>query len=288
MNYELPKRPSGAENSTFVINWLKEHGFALKPGCRLRQMDDLLQNGHYDYGTPNFWIALESLRDLVELGFIFEQLGHNFNSPKFKVVIKRLLRNDKPLPQHDRINSFGRDAQWELYLAAICESGGMTPVGFDDNDVTCNVNGTPLGIEAKRIKSENSAKAQIKKAIDQLIRGKRPGVVAVDMSLAWNEQNRPIMGSIHNAIFNMKLDAQTRQFFDRHKLWIEDRCTGKGVLAVVVFNFMIRLIEDKWCPHRHATWCDLPQTQDESRVYESFKTRFCSVTPNRKDTIRGE
>lgn len=96
------------------------------------------------------------------------------------------------------------------------------------------------------------------------------------------------MGSIHSAVIDMKLEAQTRQFFDRHKAWIKERCTGKGVLAVVVFNFMMRLREDKWRPHRHAMWFDLPQTQNESRVYESFKKRFYSVTPNRKDTIDGE
>lgn len=287
MNSDLPKRPSRADNARFVINWLKQHGFIVKPGCRLLQMHDLLQNAHYDYDTPEFWIALESLRDLVELGFIFEQLGDHASSRKFRAIIKRLLE-DKPLPQDDRTNSRGRDAHWELYLAAICQSGEMTPVGFDGNDVTCTVDGTPLGIEAKRIKSENSAKERIKKAIDQLIKAKRPGVVAVDMSLAWNDHNRSITGPIHNAFIDMKLAGQTRRFFGRHKAWIEERCAGKRVLGVVVFNFMTRLTDDNWRPHRHAMWFDLPHTQKESRPYESFKTRFCSVTPNRKDTIDGE
>jgi hypothetical protein len=288
MNSDLPKRLSRAENARFVINWLNEHGFTVKAGCRLLKMHDLLQEAQCDCETPEFWIALESLRDLVELGFILEQLGHYAGSPKVRGIIKNLLY-DKPLPQNDReTNSRGRDTHWELYLAAICQSAGMTPIGFAGNDVTCTVDGTLFGIEAKRIKSENSAKKRIKKAIDQLINAKRPGVVAVDMSLAWNERNRPITGSIHNAFIDMKLDAQVRQFFDRHKGWIEERCIGKGVLAVVVFNFVMRLREDKWRPHRHAMWFAMPQTQKERELCESFRTQFCSVTPNRKDTIDGE
>jgi len=288
MNTDSPNRPSGTENAIFVIKWLNDRGFTVKPGCRLMQMHDLLQNGHHDYHTPDFWIALESLRDLVELGFIFEQLGGHAASPKFSAVIKRLLRKDKPLPQDDRRNSFGRDAHWELYLAAICQRGAMTPVGFEGNDVTCMVDGTQLGIEAKRIKSENNAKERIRKAIEQIIKAKRPGVVAVDMSLAWNEHNCPIIEPIHNALLDMKLEAQGRQFFHRHKAWIEERCIGKGILALLVFNFVMRLREGKWRPHRHAVWFDLPQTQKESRLYESFKRKFCSVTPNRNDTIEGK
>lgn len=285
MNSEAPERPCRAENARFVINWLKENGFTVKPGCRLQRMHDLLQDEQHNFDTPEFWITLESLRDLVELGFIIEQLGDHAVSPKFSAVIKRLLRKDKPLPQDDQTNSFGRDAHWELYVAAICQSAGMSPVGFDGNDVTCTVDGMPLSIEAKRIKNENNAKKRIKEAIDQLIKANRAGVVTVDMSLAWNRQNRPIIGAIHNAFINTRLDDQTTRFFDRHRAWIEERCTGKGVLAVVVFNFVMRLREDKWRPHRHAMWFNLPQTQSECLVYESFKTRFCSVTPNRKDTI---
>jgi len=280
-------RPSLAENAVFVINWLKAHGFSVKPGCRLLQMRDLLQEDRLEFDTPKFWIALESLRDLVELGFIFEQLGDHAKSSQFRATIKRLLE-DKPLPQQDRTDSKGRDAHWELYLAAVCQSAGMTPVAFDGNDVTCMVDGTPLCVEAKRIKSENSVKDRIKKAIDQIIKAERPGVVAVDMSLAWNEQNRPIIGSIHNAFIDMKLEAQARQFFERHRAWIEARGAGKGVLGVVIFNFLMRLMEDRWRPHRNAIWFNLPQTDEESRLYDSFETRFLSVTPNRKATIKGE
>ena len=248
-------------------------------------MHDLLQDAAHEYDTPEFWIALESLRDLVELGFIFEQLGEHVASPKFRAIIKNLL-DDKPLPQDDRsTNSKGRNAHWELYLAAICKSAAMVPIGFDGNDVTCTVEGTQLGIEAKRIKSEDKADKRIKKAIDSLSRpmpgsgrgGYFAGVERAEPSRYW---------VVHNALIDMKLEAQTRQFFDRHKAWIEERSTGKGVLAVVVFNFMMRLREDKWCPHRHSMWFDLPQTQNE---YEStsHSTTVLLLTPNRKDTIDG-
>jgi hypothetical protein len=287
MNAGMRERPNGIENAIFVINWLGTHGFTVKPGCRLLEMHDLLQKEYHDYDTPEFWIALESLRDLVELGFIFEELGDHVGSPKFRAIIKRLL-DGRPLPQNDRLDSAGRNTHWELYLAAICEKAGMTPVGFDGNDVTCTVDGAPFCVEAKRIKGENSAQRRIKEAIDQIIEAKRPGIVAVDMSLAWNEQNRPVMGSIHNAFIDMKLEAQSRQFVERHKAWIEVRGAGKGVLAVVIFNFLTRLQEDKWRPHRNTFWFDLPKTEDENRLCEFFRARFCSVIPNRKITVDGE
>jgi hypothetical protein len=282
---QMTIRPNRAENAVLVIEWLSTHGFAVKPGCRLLQMHDLLQRDSHDYDTPKFWIALESLRDLVELGFILEQLGDHANNPKFRAIIKRLLE-DKPLPQNDRTDSKGRDAHWELYLAAVCQSARMTPIGFDGNDVTCVVEGKPFCIEAKRIKSENKAKDRIKKAIDQIIEAKRPGIVALDMSLAWNEQNRPIIGSIHNAFVDLKIEAQARQFFDRHRVWIEKRGAGKGVLGVVLFNFLMRQTNDSWCPHRNAIWFGLAQTAED--LYEAFRARFCAVIPNRRETIQSE
>ena len=228
------KRVSHAGNAEFVIEWLNEHEFSVPPGCRLLQMRDQLGRGPLDYGTPEFWVALQSYRDLVEIGFAFEQLGDLVRSPKFEGFIDRLFQ-DKALPQQSdpTKNTPGRDTQWELYLAAICQSAGMKPVGLagDDvgrSDVTCTIDGVSFGIEAKRIKGEKSARDRIKDGIDQILEANRPGVVAVDMSLAWNSENRPIVGSIHNAFLNMILDDQTSKFFDRHKASVEKRGGGKG------------------------------------------------------------
>ncbi len=279
---KLSNLPTYAENATFVLNWLNEHGFTAKPGSRFQRMSEVLQSKRHDFDSKEFWLAHESFRDLVELGFIAEQLDNHVSDPGFQERMKKLL-HDKPLSKDDQnVNSAGRDAHWELYLAAVCESADLTPIGFKGNDVTCTVGNHQIGIEAKRIKSEKSVKKRIKKAIDQVERSQRLGVVAIDMSLAWNQQNHPVMGDIHNAFIDMRFDAQARQFIDRHKAWIEPRCKEKGVIGIVIFNFMIRLRKMRWRPHRHAFWFDLTKTDEESRIFQEFEKKFRSVTPNRQ------
>ena len=71
---EVPKQMTRAENSTYVIEKLRNLGFAPNPSSRLMRMHRVLQQGDHEFGTREFWIALESDRDMVQVGFALKQL----------------------------------------------------------------------------------------------------------------------------------------------------------------------------------------------------------------------
>ena len=91
------------------------------------RMSRTLNRGFVTYEDKDFPIALESMRDMQHLGFVFEQLRTQRTDPEFLAIVKRVLK-DSALPQQDLEESPGRDKQFELYLAAICQNAGLLPV----------------------------------------------------------------------------------------------------------------------------------------------------------------
>src|SRR5262245_51039241 len=144
-------RRSRAENATYVVDQVRSLGLVPHPTSRLMQMHRALNRGHVHCDDPDFPAALEAERDLQHLGFAFDQMHAHRDKPKFRALVKRLLK-DSVLPQDNRENSPGRDAQFELYLAAICQKAGLLPVDCAEPDVTCTVEGAKFGIAAKRLK----------------------------------------------------------------------------------------------------------------------------------------
>lgn len=125
--------------------------------------------------------------------------------------------NDSVLPQQDRENSPGRDAQFELYLAAICQNAGLLPVDYEEPDVTCTVEGTKFGIAAKRLKRLSQIKNRIRKAADQIKNANLPGIIALDLSFARNQGNRPIISQVESQLYLMIAHAKNNQFFGEHE-----------------------------------------------------------------------
>ncbi len=129
-----------SENAAYVVERIRALGFEPHPMSRLMVLKRVLERGFVPYDDPEFPVALESIRDLQHIGFALARMDEHTENPKFKELVKRLLR-DSVLPQSDREESPGRDAQLELYLAAICQNAGLLPVDYDEPDITCVAEG---------------------------------------------------------------------------------------------------------------------------------------------------
>lgn len=278
---ESKKPLSRIENAAFVIEQLRNLGFDPNPSSRLMRMHEVWKRGPHEFGTPDFWIALESDRDMVQLGFVFEQLEADVDDTAFLQVVTRLL-SDSVLRQHDQTQSAGRDAQFELYLAAICQKARMVPVRYEEPDVSCIVAGDSFSIAAKRIKSLGQSAKRIRDAADQLADRNRPGIIALDLSMAFNRSNSPVISPKHNQMLDMINEAQANQFFDEHDRLITKCCLGRGVLGVVLFDFRTRVMKNQWCQDRFAMWMELIQTEADKCIYQDFYDRFIAVMPNRQ------
>ena len=117
---------------------------------------------------PHFEAALEGERDLQVLAFVFDCAA---KMPNRRHEFCRLIRNalkDSLLPNEDRGQSKGRDAQFELFVAAVCQNAGLHPVKPEEPDVTCHIEGIKFGIAAKRIKNISNLEQHVRKAAVQI------------------------------------------------------------------------------------------------------------------------
>jgi hypothetical protein len=221
---------------------------------------------------------------MQQLGFIFDHIQIQPDNPKFQKLVKELVL-DGALPQNDLEHSPGRDAQFELYLAAVCQNAGMVPVDYSEPDVRCVAQELSFMIEGKRIKNESNIRQRIKKAAEQIEETKTPGIIALDMSFAWNRSNMPVISRVQMQLLPLILQLQSHQFFDKHAKDIYRWVEGKGVLAVVVFNFRIRLsMDNEWGLEGMMTWLDTSQGNDEAKQkYMIFYEQFLRGVPNVKD-----
>ena len=260
-----------AQRAAWILDQVSALGLILKPHSRLLEMKRVLDRGHVSFDDPEFWFALESERDMAHLAFVFEQLQQHPSKEEFTRHVKHLL-NDSTLPQTDLVNSPGRDKQFELYLAAICQNAHLSPVGFGEPDVTCEVNGQPFAIAAKRLKNIENVDRHIRKAVDQFARAQIPGVIALDLSFAWNRTNRPLISQIESQMYLMILNQRARQFFKDRADELNLIMATTQVRAFVVFDFAARLRPNqKWGLDGLATWFD-PEVQDPQFItfYDKF------------------
>jgi hypothetical protein len=232
------------DNSTYVLDKFRSLG--IDPSGRFTEMHKALSGGivPYDENDPIFRAAAEAEKDMQQLGFIFDQAGDRRNDPVFMKLMNDVVL-DSVDPQKDCPNSPGRDAQFNLFLAAVCQRARMLPVGYGGADVTCKINGKLFGIEAKRIKSPKQARARITKAADQIKKSGMHGIIAVEHSLAWNSENRPIVSGLESAAHVLLGRQRCTSFFDKHKKRINEVVAGCGVVGIVVFNFYVRHRPDR-------------------------------------------
>src|SRR5690606_126095 len=107
-------------------------------------------------------------RDLLQIGFIVDEIGQWANHQPAKSKFGDLCK-DNIEPATDRTKSSGRDAQCELYFAAICMKAGLKPV-FNEPDIVCSYQSVSIGIAVKRIKSIESIENRFRGAAKQVFR----------------------------------------------------------------------------------------------------------------------
>jgi len=218
-------RRSRAENAKFVIASIKALGFSPEPQSRLMRMHRVLTRagGSIPPEDPEFQTVLEAERDLQVLGFVFDQGEAHPTDVEFQRLVKKALK-DSLLQHQDRGQSKGRDAQFELFVAAICQNAGMLPVSREEPDVTCHVGGIKFGIAAKRIKNVNKLKKHIRKAADQIKKARLPGIIVIDTCVALNRDNeritRPIPDEQFALVYREVMNRFIADFHDSMQDWV--------------------------------------------------------------------
>lgn len=235
-----------AENAKFVIEHIKALGFFPNSESRLMKMHNALTNParFIPPDDPEFETALEAERDLQVLGFVFEQADTHPTEVEFQRLVKNALK-DSLLPHEDRNQSKGRDAQFELFVAAICQNAGMFPVAREEPDVTCHVGDIKFGIAVKRIKNATRLEKHVHKAADQIKIAKLPGIIALDTCVALNPNNERITTPIPEEQFRHLYSKAIKRFVDCYYDNFRDWIRGKGVRGIVIHDQQVRFLPNR-------------------------------------------
>jgi hypothetical protein len=192
---------------------------------------------------PEFQVALESYRDVSQLAFVLDTV----TDPMMLTSHLRRLVDDSVLPQQDKKESVGRNAQTELYAYAICQRAGLTPATLEEPDVQCTFNSQQFGLAVKRIKSIQKLQSRVRKAAEQIEKSRFPGVVILDTTIALNPENTRIWQVIDSDQFGPVYRAGFRLFIDSVADDLVDWVRGTGVRGIVFHDSVIHLCTDsRW------------------------------------------
>ncbi len=229
------------ENAKFVIEHIRALSLSPNSQSRLMKMYSVLTNatGIIQPNDPEFETALEAERDFQILGFVFEQADIHSTDDEFQRLVKSTL-NDSPLPQKDRDNSKGRDAQFELFVAAICQNAGMLPIFREEPDVTCHAGDIKFGIAAKRIKNVDRLEKHVRKAAGQIKDTGLPGIIALETCVALNRNNERFIRQIPEEEFGPLYSEAIKRFVGEYDGKFKHWVRGKDVRGIVIHDQLVR------------------------------------------------
>ena len=176
----------------------------------------------------------------------------------------------------------GRDAQFELFIAAVCNNAGLTDILCEEPDVTCTLGGTKYGIAAKRIKSLTTIEKRVKEGANQIERARLPGVIALDTCVVLNRENERIITQMPDGSFGSCYKKALTLFLDDYHDRIHEWVRGKGVRGLVIHDHQVRMDADgRWSLASMTMAFHTPgwdQTYD--REFEVFIGTYLKGLPN--------
>jgi hypothetical protein len=213
------------------------------------------------------------------LAFVFDVAAANPADQKFRDLVKLAL-GDSVLPQDNRKQSKGRDFQFELFVAAICQNAGLLPVQREEPDVTCVLQGVKYGLAAKRVKGAGNLHTRISKAGNQIERAHLPGIIVLETSLLFNPNNaritRPMSDDNFGKLHLQALCRCIKKYADRIHEWVGD----KGVRGFIFHDQQVRRVDlnGNWCLEGMNLRFPLEHHQCE---FHCFADGYLAGLPNR-------
>ena len=274
------------EAARFVCDSVERLGLSLSPSSRLMRMrrslckDDGSPVGFVPPDAPSFETVLEAYRDVQLLEFTFDRLPAGADAETVAIV-RRLLR-DSVLPEAGKADSSGRDAQVELFVAAVCRGAGLLYVMHAEPDVRCSFHGKPFGIAVKRIKTHKRFVDRVHEGAKQVMKAGLAGIVAVDTSLALNPNNERVRTKLPDDEFVRLWRQALTSFTATHHAKLLEAARVQGMLGVLVIDHQVRYTpSDSWALEM-MTWRipTVQYNQRRQRQFDTFVDKYLHGLPN--------
>jgi hypothetical protein len=263
------------ENAERVLFELECMGVKLADKPRIPLMVEALRRGRLKPDDSQYPIAVRSIIDLHQIGYSLSALKDVV--PR-KALIEKLKHvvNDAALTEDDTQNTIGRDTQLELYLAAICQNAGMNPVELAEPDVICSLGQKKLGVSAKRLKKESQAHARVSKAMEQISSTQMPGIVILDMTMAWMIGTHAECSLARSQTFELVSYEKASAFFEANAASLMQKAGRTGTIAIGILDNMLAVTSyGAWESKSMLTWIPLEESGSEVLSVECFFETFC-------------
>lgn len=274
------------EAAQFVCDSVERLGLSLSPASRLMRMRrSLLKADGSPVGVvlpdaPSFETVLEALRDVQLLELVFDRLPPDADAET--VAIVRRLLQDSVLPEAGKAHSPGRDAQVELFVAAICRGAGLLDVVHGEPDMRCSFQGKPFGIAVKRIKSQKRFVDRVHEGAKQVAKAGVAGIVAVDTSLALNPNNERVRTILPDHEFVRLWRQALTSFTATHHAKLLEAAHVQGMLGVIVLDHQVRFLPNGTWELESMTWRipTVQYNQRRRRLFDAFVDKYLHGLPN--------
>lgn len=227
------------EQANYVYESLLSLGVKLNPSSRIAVMRNALcfpdgaPRPPILYDDPSFNVVKEGIRDIQVLEFIFDTLP-NLDALIGKGKLRRLIK-DNIFPQEDKKTSFGRNFQFELFVASVCAIANLNP-RLEEPDVVFDIKGQRFSFAVKRIQNIDRLEQRIDEGACQIEKAGIPGLIALDVSRAMNHDNVSIDHPASDYELALAAKKMIAEFERRHYSTIRDASRGKEVRGVIVHD----------------------------------------------------
>lgn len=268
------------EAATYVYETVESLGFDATRSSRLARMKRVFKKkGFIKETDPEFGLACEALRDIAILEFSFDQLVPVL-SPEVLQSKVALIVKDGIFPQ-DSPRTPGRDTQTELYVAAVCQAAGLSPV-FAEPDVVVSTASGRYGLAVKRVKNMKQLEKRFRDAASQIQRSGMIGFIVLDLMLAFNPDNERLEtiwpDGAFSQVYGGGIDAFIRVTFDKFKVWQE----GRTIRGVIIHDHLVRKCDPvNWELASTTKFVSLDHhNQARYRAGDRFWKTYCQGIPN--------
>jgi len=220
-------------DANFVCQTFNALRVPAEKGSRFAEFERILNRDFIQNDDEDFPGAVEAIRDVAQLTFIFRTLRGKISDDTLRRHL-RLVVKDSILPQDDATETIGRNYQAELLVASICSNAGYQ-VKLTEPDVRVTTDHGDLGIACKRVKSEAQIDNHIRKAAIQIRDQGVPGIIFLHLGRVYNPKNEAL-GMIPEDAMKGAHHAATTRFFDDYLPHIVDWTRWKDVRGIIRYD----------------------------------------------------
>ena len=210
--------PSLAEIARAIPSRLEALGIVVPNGSRFDVYQALFtknSNSKDIISSNDFPKASQGFLDIQLMHFILDQLPLN-DREEWINRLRKAIDDKATVVEQPTAHSPARDAQFELYVAAVLFKSGIFHCFDEKPDIHSQFNSRLWGVACKRLKSPQRLEQAIRAARKQILSSGLPGVIALDLSVALNQENKVIGPQLDQHTINKRLHAAMRGFMDTY------------------------------------------------------------------------